>query len=152
MDIFWLVAGGGGWWWMVIGVGEYILVGGGCWLLVVNGIVGIFWLVYVKSVRIRSLFSPYFPVLGLNTEINRVILNILSYYGKIRARKTPNLNTFQVVLFLPCCQCCSCLNKIYNPCGSSQYSFVRDFPLKLSPGITVHSKCDQILRLLQKNY
>ena len=43
---------------------------------------------YVKIVRIRSFSGPYFPAFGLNIQ---------SEYGKIRTRKTPNMDTFQEV-------------------------------------------------------
>ena len=42
----------------------------------------------VKSVRIRSYSSPYFPAFGLNME----------RYGKMRTRLTPNTDTFHAVL------------------------------------------------------
>ena len=44
----------------------------------------------VKSVRIRSIFGPYFPPFGLNTEIYSVKLRIQSECGKIKTRKTLN--------------------------------------------------------------
>ena len=50
---------------------------------------------YVKSVRIRSFSDLYFPVFGLNTERYSVFLRIQSGCGKIRTRKTPNIDTFQ---------------------------------------------------------
>ena len=50
-----------------------------------------------KSVRIRSFSGPYFPAFGLNTERSEVSLCIQSECGKIRARETPNIGTFQVV-------------------------------------------------------
>ena len=51
----------------------------------------------VKSVRIRSFSSPYFPAFGLNTERYGVSLRIQSECGKIRTRKTPNTDTFHAV-------------------------------------------------------
>ena len=51
----------------------------------------------VKSVRIRIFAGPYFPVFGLNTETYGVSLPIQSECGKIRTRKTPNTDTFNVV-------------------------------------------------------
>ena len=42
----------------------------------------------MKSVHIRSFRGPYFLAFGLNTE---------SECGKIRTRKTPNMNTFHAV-------------------------------------------------------
>ena len=44
-----------------------------------------------------SLSGPYSPAFGLNTEIYRVNLLIKSEYGKIRAKKPPNKDTFYVV-------------------------------------------------------
>ena len=44
--------------------------------------------VSVKSVRIRSFSSPYFPAFGLNIQFER---------GKIQTRKTPYMDTFKVV-------------------------------------------------------
>ena len=40
---------------------------------------------------------PYFPVIGLNTEIFGVNLHIQSKYRKIWTRKTPHLDTFHAV-------------------------------------------------------
>ena len=48
----------------------------------------------MESVQIRSLSDPYFPVLGLNTEIYGVVQ---SEYRKIRPEKTPYLGTFGAV-------------------------------------------------------
>ena len=53
---------------------------------------------YVKSVRVRSFPGPYFPAFGQNTERHAVSLRINSKYGNIRTRKTPNTDTFHVVL------------------------------------------------------
>ena len=47
---------------------------------------------FVKSVCIRSFPGPYFPTLGLNTERYGVSLHINSERGKIRTRKTPNMD------------------------------------------------------------
>ena len=41
--------------------------------------------------------GPYFPVLGLNTEIYGVNLRIQSKYRKTRIRKTPHLDIFHAV-------------------------------------------------------
>ena len=46
----------------------------------------------VKSVRIRSISGQYSPTFGLNTERYGV-----RECGKIRARKTPNTDTFYEV-------------------------------------------------------
>ena len=52
----------------------------------------------VKSVRIRSFSGLYFPAFALNTEKYSVCLRIQSDCGKIRIRKTPNMDTFHTVL------------------------------------------------------
>ena len=70
----------------------------------------------VKSVRIRSFTSPYFPAFGLNTEIYRVNLPIKSECGKIRTKKTLNTDTFYTVCldnicFLSTPMTYFCLNK-----------------------------------------
>ena len=44
----------------------------------------------MKSVRMRSFISPYFPVCGMNTERYEVFMCIQSECGKIRTRKIPN--------------------------------------------------------------
>ena len=44
----------------------------------------------VKNVRIWSFPGPHFPAFGLNTERYEV--------GKIRTRKTPNMDSFYTVL------------------------------------------------------
>ena len=46
----------------------------------------------VKSVRIRSISGPYFPAFGLNTDIYSVKLRIQSECGKIKTRKTLNID------------------------------------------------------------
>ena len=51
----------------------------------------------VKSVRIQSFSSPYFPTFGLNTEWYEVSLCIQSEYGKIQTRKTLKTDTFYTV-------------------------------------------------------
>ena len=51
----------------------------------------------VKSVRIRNYSGPYFSALGLNTERYSVSTCIQSKCGKIRTRKTPNVDTFHAV-------------------------------------------------------
>ena len=51
----------------------------------------------VKSVRIRSYSSPYFPACGLNKERYEVSLCIQSECGKIRTRISPNTGTFHAV-------------------------------------------------------
>ena len=54
----------------------------------------------VKSDCIRSYSGPHFPAFGLNTERYSVSLCIQSECGKIRARITPNTDTFFAVIFL----------------------------------------------------
>ena len=54
----------------------------------------------VKGVRIWSFSAPYSPAFGLNTERYRVSLRIQSEYGKMRTRKTPNMDTFHAMLRL----------------------------------------------------
>ena len=50
---------------------------------------------YMKSVQTRSFLScPYFPVLGLNTEIYGVNPHIQSEYRKTRTRKNPVVGHF----------------------------------------------------------
>ena len=51
-----------------------------------------------KVFKYGDFSGPYFPVLGLNTEIN---LLIQSDYWKIRTKKTPHLDTFHAVLQPP---------------------------------------------------
>ena len=50
-----------------------------------------------KSVRILSFSGPYFSAFRVNTEIISVNQ---SECGKIRTRKTPNTDTFYVVVIL----------------------------------------------------
>ena len=52
----------------------------------------------VKSVRVWSFSAPYFFVFGLNTDRYPVSLHIQSKCGKIRGRKTPNTDTFYLLL------------------------------------------------------
>ena len=49
---------------------------------------------YVKSVSIQSFSGPYFPAFGRNTERYSVSLHIQPECMKIRARETPNTDTF----------------------------------------------------------
>ena len=48
----------------------------------------------MKSVRIRSLYDPYFCTFALNTDRYGVSLPIQSKCGKIQTRKIPNTDTF----------------------------------------------------------
>ena len=48
-------------------------------------------------IRIRSFSGPHFPALRLTTERYSVSLRIQSECGKIRTRKTTNMDTFHVV-------------------------------------------------------
>ena len=52
----------------------------------------------VKSVHVWSFFGPYFPPFGLNTERYSVSLCIQSECGKIRTRKTSNMDTSHAVM------------------------------------------------------
>ena len=52
-----------------------------------------------KSIRVRSFSGSHFLAFELNTEIYRVNLRIQSKCGKIRNRKTLNMDTFQTVQF-----------------------------------------------------
>ena len=52
----------------------------------------------VKSVSTRSFCGPCFPEFGLNTDISSVSLRIQSKCEKIRARKTPNTDTFYALI------------------------------------------------------
>ena len=51
-----------------------------------------------KIANIRSFPGPYFPAFGLNKETYSVSLRIQSLCGKIRTRKTPNMDTSHIVL------------------------------------------------------
>ena len=51
----------------------------------------------MKSVHIRSFSGLYFPAFGLNMEIFSVKSCNHAKCGKIRARKTPNTDTFYAV-------------------------------------------------------
>ena len=50
-----------------------------------------------KVSKYRAFYGPYFPVFELNMEIYYVNLRIQSKYRKIRAKKTPYLDTFHAV-------------------------------------------------------
>ena len=52
---------------------------------------------YVKSIRIWSYSRPYLPAFGLDTARYGVSLRIQSECRKIRARITPNTDTFHAV-------------------------------------------------------
>ena len=52
----------------------------------------------VKSVYIPNFSGPYFPTFGLNTKRYYVPLRIQPECGKIQTRKTPNTDTFRVVM------------------------------------------------------
>ena len=56
-----------------------------------------------KTVRIWSFSGPFFSAFGMNMDIYGINLLIQSECGKIRTRKTPNMDTFcAVLLCLPC--------------------------------------------------
>ena len=50
-----------------------------------------------ESVRIRSFSGPCFPAFGLNMERYPISLRIQSECGKMRTRKTPNMDTFHAI-------------------------------------------------------
>ena len=52
---------------------------------------------YVKSIRIWSYSGPYLPAFGLDVARYGVSLRIQSECRKIRARITPNTDTFHAV-------------------------------------------------------
>ena len=54
----------------------------------------------IQSARIRSFSGPYFPSFGPHTERYEVSLCIQSECGKKRTRKSPNTDTFNVVITL----------------------------------------------------
>ena len=64
----------------------------------------------VKSVCIRSYFSPCFPAFRLTTEIYSLSLHIQSECGEIRTRITPSTDTFYrlIALLLAVNQVISC--------------------------------------------
>ena len=62
----------------------------------------------LKDVRIRSFSDPYFPAFGPNTERCGVSLGIQYKCEKTRTRKTPNMNTFHIVI------ACDFENMIYE--------------------------------------
>ena len=53
-----------------------------------------------KIVLIQSFSGPYFPAFGQNTERYSVSHCSQSEYGKIQTQKTPNMDTFRVVISL----------------------------------------------------
>ena len=55
---------------------------------------------HVKNFRIQSFSGPYIPAYRLNTKIDKVNLRIQFKCGKIRTRKTPNMDTFPQQEFL----------------------------------------------------
>ena len=76
----------------------------------------------VKSVRIRSFSGPYFSTFGLNTERYSVSLRIQSECGKVRAKKTPNTDTFYAVE-------CTRINPFQSSLAVNNVSFVLDLPI-----------------------
>ena len=54
----------------------------------------------LKSVRTRSFSSLYFSAFILNTERYGVSLRIQSECGKMWTRKTPNMDTFNAVIWI----------------------------------------------------
>ena len=77
----------------------------------------------VKIVRIRNFSGPYFPPFGLNTKRYSVSLRIQSECGKIRTRKTPNMDTFHAVVAL--------IFKKIDPIDKVNYSLISILPLSI---------------------
>ena len=73
----------------------------------------------LKRVRIWNFYGLYFPVFRLNKEICGVNLFIQSKCGKIRARKTPNTDTFHAVCFL--CWRCNHIGSLHT---NSSFMFI----------------------------
>ena len=72
----------------------------------------------LKSVRILSFSSPYFPTVRLNTEIYGVSVRIQSKWGKIWTRKTPNKDAFHTAsVTLPV--------RIMNKNNNLYYNFIK---------------------------
>ena len=71
----------------------------------------------VKGALIRSFSSPYFHAFRLNTERYGVTLRIQFECGKIRTRKTPNMDAFHVCLVT--CQA-SMMERFTKIVGSSK--------------------------------
>ena len=84
---------------------------------------------YVKSVRIPSFSSHFFPALGLNTDRYGVSLRIQSESGKIRTRKFPNTDTFHAVIVIPIKGFLKTIN-LFQPNAAFLY------PLKTSENLT----------------
>ena len=63
----------------------------------------------MEIVRIRYFSATYFSAIGQNTEGYGVSFRIQSEFGKIRTAKTPNTNTFHVVV----------LRTLSNICGEA---------------------------------
>ena len=55
---------------------------------------------HVKNVHIWCFSGPYFPAYQLNIERYFVSLRIRSKCGKVRIRKTPNMDIFHAVILL----------------------------------------------------
>ena len=58
---------------------------------------------FVKVSKYGVFYGPYFPVLGLNTEIYRVNLRIQARYGKLRTRKNSVFEHFSPSLCRSLC-------------------------------------------------
>ena len=70
----------------------------------------------VKSVHIRSISDPHFPTFGLNTEKYSVSFRNQSECGKIRTRKTTNMDIFHAVavVYWGCKSLCFTINDPYK--------------------------------------
>ena len=51
-----------------------------------------------ESARIQGFWCPYFPKFRLNTEIYSINLRIQTKSGKMRTRKTPNMDTWKTAV------------------------------------------------------
>ena len=85
----------------------------------------------VESVRIWNFSGPYFPAFGLNTERCGESLSSQSKCGNIRTRKTPNKDTFHVVINFIEYQLVGTLSNVYdgNFCENSYIH--KDVSLKM---------------------
>ena len=94
------------------------------WPICLNGLVFFDKLSHcVKNVGIRSYSGTYFPAFGLNMERYSVSLRIQSECRKIRAKITPNTDTFQAVSSCRLESCCIHLNIRFCTCFEQSVSW-----------------------------
>ena len=75
-----------------------------------------------------SEFSvKHFPAFGLNTNIYRLKLRILSKCGKMQTRKTPNMDTFYAVTETEACR-----GILSNSCSENIHKILRSMVRTLS--------------------